>query len=165
MPESSLLETTAEVAVAFAGFIGVFLVLATRDGRFHLLDAISIRVIVVCSVSPVFYAALPLVLDSLGISGDALWRVSSGVTAVSGVAIAVNLLPKIRALPIAERLPRTSPRLFIVWALGGLSIACLIGNIVGWPWPPSGGLHLLAIWSLVAVAGTNFVVLIFDRVL
>ena len=34
MSESSLLETTAEVAVAFAGFIGIVFVLIARKGQF-----------------------------------------------------------------------------------------------------------------------------------
>ena len=64
MTESSFLETTADVAVAFAGFIGVFLVLARRDGRFSADDSLTIRVIVASSVEPVFYSALPLVLHA-----------------------------------------------------------------------------------------------------
>ena len=165
MPESSLLETTAEVAVAFAGFIGIFLVLATRDGRFPPRDALSIRIIVVCSVAPVFYSAVPLVLHSLGVSGATLWRISSGLTGLAGVAIAAHLARKSRALAVAERLPPTSLIVLVGWGLGALSILCLAANALGWPWAPSGGLHLLAVWSVVAVAGTNFVVLIFSRVL
>jgi hypothetical protein len=54
LTDSSFLETTAEVSVAFAGFIGIFLVLATREGRFPPADAWPIRLIVICSVAPVF---------------------------------------------------------------------------------------------------------------
>ena len=93
MDESSLLETTAEVSVAFAGFIGIFLVLATRDGRFPPADALSIRLIVICSVAPVFYAAVPLVLSSLGVSGPMLWRISSGAIGLAGVAFTAQSTP------------------------------------------------------------------------
>ena len=58
MEESSLLETTAEVSVAFAGFIGIFLVLAARDGRFPPTESFQIRLIVLCSIAPVFGGAV-----------------------------------------------------------------------------------------------------------
>lgn len=57
MAESATLETTAEVAVAFAGFIGIFLAVATRDGGFPPDEAFTIRTIVISSVSPVLRGA------------------------------------------------------------------------------------------------------------
>ena len=95
-------KTTAEVAVAFAGFISIFLVLATRDGRFQAVDAWSIRLIVICSVAPVFYATAPLVLNSLGMSGAMLWRISSSAIGLSGVVIAPYMARQMRALPPGE---------------------------------------------------------------
>ena len=79
MPESSILEMTAEIAVAFAGFIGIFLALATRDGRFPPSESFTIRTIVISSVSPVFYCAVPLILNTFGISGEPLWRLSRSI--------------------------------------------------------------------------------------
>jgi hypothetical protein len=97
--DSSILETTAEVSVAFAGFISIFLVLASRDGRFPLRDAFSIRVIVVSGVSPVFYAILPLLLHSLGVSEPAVWMASSGLMAVIFASIFAGvMLPRWRAV-------------------------------------------------------------------
>ena len=103
MNESSLLETTAEVAVAFAGFIGIFLVLTTRDDRFAPGDSLSIRAIVLASVVPVFYCAVPLVLHSLGVSGAMLWRMSSGIIGLAGSAIIAYMVPQLLALSPAER--------------------------------------------------------------
>ncbi len=160
MIESSFLETTAEVSVAFAGFIGIFLVLATRDGRFPPADSLSIRVIVICSVAPVFYAAVPLVLNSLGVSGATLWRISSGTIGLAGAAITAYLVPQLRALPAAER-----PSPIYGWLLAVVAIIFCLANAVGWPWPPSGGLYLLAVWLVIAIAGSNFVALILRKVL
>ena len=160
MPESSFLETTAEVSVAFAGFISIFLVLATRDGRFSSADSLRIRVIVLCSVVPVFYAALPLVLNSLGVSGAMLWRISSGTIGLAGAVITAYVVPQRRALSLAERPSTTYGLLLAVVAL-----LCLLANALGWPWAPSGGLYLLAVWLVVAIAGANFVALILRKVL
>ena len=79
MSDSSLLETTAEIAVAFAGFASIFLVLASRDGRFPPHDAFSIKLIVVVSVASVINAVIPLLLHSLGVPEPAVWRASSGL--------------------------------------------------------------------------------------
>ncbi len=79
MDESSLLETTAEISVAFAGFIGIFLALAARDGRFPPAESFQIRLIVICSIAPVFLGVLPLLLDLLGWP----WEPSGGLYLVS----------------------------------------------------------------------------------
>jgi len=160
MDDLSILATTAEVSVAFAGFIGIFLVLATRDGRFASRDAFSIRVIVICSVSPVFYSAVPLVLHSLGVSGATLWRISSGLVALACGAVGAYLVPQGRALEIARSLS-----VLVAWGLGVLSMLCLVANVLAWPWAPSGGLYIAAVWSGITVAGMSFVRLILIRVL
>jgi hypothetical protein len=160
--ESSLLETTAEVAVAFAGFIGIFLVLTTRDGRFAPGDSLSIRAIVLASVVPVFYCAVPLVLHSLGVSGAMLWRISSGIIGLAGSAIIAYMVPQLLALSPAER---SSFNNLVGSSLAALAFLCSVANTLGWPWAPSGGLFLLAVWLCVAIAGTYFVALIFRRVL
>ena len=156
MAEASFLQTTAEVSVAFAGFISIFLVLATRNGRFSPEDSLSIRLIVISSVAPVFYAALPLILGSLGVFGVDLWRISSILVGLAGVGITAYFLPQLLALSSGESLGLM---------LAVVSLLCLFANAVGWPWPPSGGLYLLAIWLVVALAGGYFVALIFRRVL
>jgi hypothetical protein len=158
--ESSLLETTAEVSVAFTGFIGIFLVLATRDGRFQPVEAWGIRLIVICSIAPVFYAVVPLVLHSLGVSGTVLWRVSSVTIGLSFVSVLPYLLRKMRELP-----PGEGRSLNLMFWLGMIAILSCVANTVGWPWAPSGGVYLLTVWSIVGIAAGNFVQLIFSKVL
>ncbi len=160
MDESSLLETTAEIAVAFAGFISIFLVLASRDGRFAPGSALAIRAIVLGSVTPVFLCAVPLVLYSLGVSAPTLWRISSGILVLAGVAISAYLGLRERELPSAER-----PATVVGWSLSTIALICSLSNLLAWPWAPSGGLYLLAVWLVVATAGFNFVALIFRKVL
>jgi hypothetical protein len=165
VPEASVLETTAEVAVAFAGFIGIVLILASRDDRFPVRDSLQIRVIVVSSVTPVFYAAVPLVLFFLGVSGSVLWRTSSGLAAVAGATLTAHLVPQLRVVPPAERPSMKSPNSVIAWALTVIAMACWLANALAWPWVPSGGMHLLAVWSVLGIAGVNFVALIYRKVL
>jgi len=160
MSEASLLETTAEVSVAFTGFIGIFLVLAARDGRFAAGDAFMIRLIVICSIFPVFFAALPLVLHALGMAGAPLWRLASGVIAVADAVIVAYFVREARRLAPGEG--RALNYGFVLWLTATLSCAL---NLVGWPWAPGGGLYLLTVWSIVGIAGGNFVELLFRKVL
>lgn len=160
MDESSLLGTTAEISVAFAGFIGIFLVLAARDGRFPPAESFQIRLIVICSIAPVFFAALPLVLAALGLSGVALWRTSSVAIGLAGIAIAAYLRRQLLALETGEG---RSFNYGTVLALVA-STSC-IANALGWPWESAGGLYLLTVWSIVGIAAGNFVELLFGKVL
>jgi len=161
---SSLFETTAEVSVAFAGFIGIFLILATRDGRFSATDAISIRTIVISSVAPVFYAFLPLLLDFLGISGPTLWRAASSLTALVSIALTAFMFYGVRQLPNSER-PGFTLISIVGILCGGFSNLLWLSNALGWPWEPSGAAYLLAVWLVIVIAATHFVVLLFRRVL
>jgi len=160
MDESSLLETTAEVSVAFTGFIGIFLVLAAREGRFAPGDAFVIRLIVICSIGPVFFSVLPLVLYGLGLSGTPLWRISTTGIALTGVAAIVHLARQLRTLERGEG--RALNYGVLLWVIAATSC---VTNAVGWPWAPSGGMYLLTVWSIVGIAGGNFVELLFRKIL
>ena len=160
MDESSLLETTAEISVAFAGFIGIFLALAIREGRFSPLNSFAIRLIMISSVSCVFFAALPLVLNSLGLSGPMLWRTSSIAIGVAGLGNLAYMAPQMHSLPPGEG--RSLNYGFLLGVIASLS--CL-ANALGWPWTPAAGLYLLTVWSILGIAGGNFVQLLFSKLL
>jgi hypothetical protein len=160
MDESSLLETTAEVSVAFAGFIGVFLVLAARDGRFPPEDSFQIRLIVVCSVAPVFLSVLPLILHFLGLGGPLLWRLSSGTSGLVLIGATIYLVRRLAGLDSGEG--RSLNYGFALWVIAAVGSGA---NTLGWPTDPSGGLFLLSVWSIVGIAGGNFIELLFRKVL
>ncbi len=115
------------------------------------------------SIASVFYSAVPLVLYSLGVSGDTLWRISSGAVGLFGaVVVSVNVLPQLLALPPGDR--ASGNNLFSV-LLAALALVCCLVNALGWPWSPSWGLYLLTVRLVLGIAGTNFVTLIFRRIL
>jgi hypothetical protein len=158
--ESSLLELTAEVSVAITGFISIFLALAARDGRFLPVDAFTIRLIVICSIAPVFYAVLPLILNTLGLAAEVLWRSSSIAIALAGIVLMLYMLGQLRLLE-----PGEGRKLNYGFLLGVVASMSCIANALGWPWAPSGGLYLITLWSIVAVAVGNFVDLLFRKLL
>ena len=160
MQEASLLETTAEVSVAFAGFIGIFLVLAAREGRFAAGDAFVIRLIVLCSVGPVFFAALPLIIHAFGLAGAPLWRLSSAAAGLAGGAGVSYMALQLRGLA-----PGEGRALNYGAALGCAAALSCLANVVGWPFAPTGAMYLVTLWSVVGIAGGNFVELLFRKLL
>jgi hypothetical protein len=160
----AFLGATAEIAVAVAGFISIFLALASRSERFSAAEALGIRVIVLCSVWPVFFAALPFLLSGLGISGAALWRACSALCGSVGLIASVAMIPHAREVSRLGLLPSTAQGL-VSWSLTTSSLLAHAANALGWPLPPGGGLYLLGVWLVVGNAALSFVSLVFDRVL
>jgi hypothetical protein len=160
----AFLEASAEIAVSVAGFISIFLALASRSERFSAAEALGIRVIVLCSVWPVFFAALPFLLSGLGISGAALWRACSALCGSVGLIASLAMTPHAREVSRLGPLPPTAQGL-VSWSLTTSSLLAHAANALGWPLPPGGGVYLLGVWLVVGNATLSFVSLVFDRVL
>jgi hypothetical protein len=165
LPEASLLETTAEVAISLAGFVGVFLVLARRDGAFSPADSFLIRVLILCCVPPMFYAVLPLLLHGFGFASSRVWTYSSSVAAAAIALISIHVLA------VQARLPRGGPQLLPLWqsifSYGSVSAAliALFINATSWFGPASGPLYAAGVWLILLVGGVTFTLLILRRVL
>ncbi|MDJ0853014.1 MAG: hypothetical protein QNK04_31975 [Myxococcota bacterium] len=153
----STLETTAEISVAFAGFISLFLLLARRDGSLAAEIAVLIRFILLGSIASLFLSAFPLVASALGIAGGSLWRTASCVGLTAGLAMGVFAATQRRGLENRE----VTGFVLLAWALASLSGMVFVSNIAGWPLPPNGALYLGAIWLTLAIAAVNLVDLVF----
>ncbi len=157
----SFLETTAEVAIMFTGFISVFFVLSRSDGSFLASRAILIKLMLASSVCCVFLSALPFALVGLNLEGEALWRTCGIIFLVVSVTATLYVV-KNRAL-----LAGTTSTFYNIPAhllnLGTLMFA--LSNSIGWPNEPSGALHLTGIWFLFGISVMNFLRLVLDHVL
>lgn len=165
MPEASLLETTAEVAITLAGFVGVFLVLARRDGAFSPADSFLIRVLVLCCVPPMFYAVLPLLLHGFGLAPTRVWATSSTIAATAITLISIHVMTT------QARLPRDGTGNLPSWqsafSYGAVSGAILahVVNAASWFGPAGGALYTAGVWLVLFVGGVTFTLLILRRVL
>ena len=165
MQYMSLLETTAEVSIALAGFVGIFLALSSRDGKLQAPDVVAIRSIVSCSISPVFYAVIPILLFTFGVGEPELWRVSSGIVIILAVANWWGVLHSLRDLPSGERKPRSRFVSVSGPICGVVALGCHAINFASWPFTASAGIYLLAVWLIILIAAIYFVSMIFNRVL
>ena len=153
----SSLETTAEIAVTFAGFISIFMVLARRDESFALEIAALIRFILLGSITCLFLAALPLVAGGIGLTGTALWRLASSLGLAAGLGMGIFSWMQRRDLRDREVTAFTR----LAWVLILLVGLSFLANIIGWPLSPNGGVYLAGVWLGLAIPSVNLVDLVF----
>jgi len=90
MREADLLQTLAEVGVAIAGFTGVVVVLGRRArGDWSPPEIQWLHMLLLSSLSVVFFALLPVVLENAGLLPSGVWRLSAGFLAVACAGIMV----------------------------------------------------------------------------
>lgn len=165
LAESSLLETTAQVSISLAGFVGVFLVLARRDGAFSPADAFLIRVLILCCIPPVFYSVLPLLLTGFGFSAGQVWTASSSIAAIAIGFISLHVIAAQRSLHVEDRQHLPFWQSLLSYLLVTAGLLAQAANAVHWPLPASGALYASSIWLILLVGGMTFTLLILRRVL
>ncbi len=153
----SALETTAEISVAFAGFISLFLLLARRDGSLAAEIAVLIRFILLGSIASLFLGVLPLIASGLGIAGGSLWRAASCVGLAASLGMGLFAASQRRGLSHRE----VTVFVRLAWVLASFNGMAFLSNIAGWPLPPEGAVYLGAIWLGLAISAVNLVDLVF----
>lgn len=165
MNHASLLETTAEVSVAFMGFVGIFLILSSREQRFAGDEALMIKALVILSVTPVFSAPMPLVLNALGFAEMYAWRASSGALGFIGAAATIYMVRDTIRVHQDGTTYTFRFRDLAFTIFGFVYFLSVLGNLGLWNWLPTGGVYLVTVWSCLGMAAIAFVHLIFSRVL
>ena len=157
------LSTVAELALGLAGFTGVLVVLGRQPGRFSPAEGLRLAVLLVGSLSALFLSLVPLVLHDFGVSGAHLWRVSSGLMAISVVCSGAFL-----AKPVA-RFRVSKSEAYSPWVLGSLTSGAVIIlivqviNLTGLLWPTGPGAYSLGLFFFLAGGVVQFVRILFVR--
>lgn len=87
MQGEGILETIAELSVAFAGFTGVVAAFGRRVGETgSALDAHAFKAMLASSLQALLFSVLPFLLSACGLEEPALWRAASGFM-LAGLAI------------------------------------------------------------------------------
>ena len=145
------LETTAQIAVTFAGFISIFLILARQGGSLEAEIASLIRFILLGSIASLFAAVFPLIAAATGLTGEVLWRVSGVVGLAAGAGLGVFGIDQRRRIQNRE----VTVYVRAAWTLVILVCIAFAANIAAWPLSPNGGVHLTGIWCGLAVVAIN----------
>ncbi|HXJ00130.1 MAG TPA: hypothetical protein VNH44_02830 [Micropepsaceae bacterium] len=140
--------TLAQVGITFSGFAAILMTIRQMRGvsmsKFHLWVA---RSYVQSGMFTAMNALLSPLLFGLGMPERMTWQVASAIIAVQSVILIV-LAPGQWRSATDRPLER---RVTIQIGLGLLINIALLGNVVGWPFEPMGGLVMLAVsWNLFA---------------
>ena len=81
MEGESILQTTAEVSVALAGFTGVVAAFGQRRGSWSDIDTLRFRVMLFTSLSALVFSILPFALHHMRSEASSTWAISSGLLA------------------------------------------------------------------------------------
>ena len=140
--------TLAQVGITFSGFAAILMTIRQMRGvsmsKFHLWVA---RSYVQSGMVTAMNALLPPLLFGLGLSQRMTWQAASAIIAVQSIILIALAPGQWRA---ATELP-LERRVKIQIGLGLLINVALLGNVVGWPFEPMGGLVMLAVsWNLFA---------------
>ena len=89
--DADAFSTITEFAVALAGFSGIVVAIAHRGGTFPPVDRYRTLTLLAYSLSAAFGSLLPLAVESLGISGDEVWRIAGAMLAlILAVSVVVS---------------------------------------------------------------------------
>jgi hypothetical protein len=152
--ESALL-TTAEVAVAFAGFASVVTVFRRREHEgWAPGDVLRFQLMITTSLSVVLFALLPFALAFFGASEPAVWAWGSGLLGLY-LALTLGTIARRMLALTAER--ALNP--WVSWPLalaGGGVIALQALNAAGPIFGREIGPYFAGLLYLLVVAGLSF---------
>jgi hypothetical protein len=87
MQGSDLLQTMAQLAVAFAGVSGIVAAFNRQSDQWGAADRMRVRSLIAVSLAAMFFALLPSGLEVTELAGRSIWRMSSAAHARAVLAI------------------------------------------------------------------------------
>ncbi len=158
MPDSDLYVGLASVAVVFAGFSGVSVVLTgRRPEQWRSIDAGRLSAMISLSITTAFFSLLPLVAARLVTSTELLWQLCSAfflVVTVAGTIRSYFLMRRAYRMPDADRdSGRNIGFFFAGWILAGLVLSAAALDIAP---ALSEGFYLVALVCYLGFAARMF---------
>ena len=147
LPGSAYLYTLATLAMTFAGFCAIVIVLRQTTGKgisgFHL---VLTRLYLESGLFSAAFCMLPPLLALCGLTETTVWRVSSAIIAAVLLCFGATY-PMRRAAITAGSLPST--RWMPIVSVSMLVVVALVSNAAGFPYRPTiGPIAVAATWSL-----------------
>jgi len=155
------LSTFVESSIALAGFAAIALVLVERGGALPSGAFYIVRFMVVNALGPAMLALLAIVLLAGDVREDIVWRACSAIYLAAATYFGVVSLRQQRKLSASGELLFRGSLNAAVWSGAMLAHAIELANFVGVGPAPSIAVFLGGLWVLLAVAGVQFVALLF----
>ena len=145
-----------EFAVELAGFSGVSIAIANRDGQTEELTRFRNRNLLISSFGAAFGSASVPLADSFGLAGTDLWRVVSVAVLVACVTTLLSPILGARRLASGDR-RQLSPVVWYLSAVGSPTAAVAqIVNIGGFAWPPFAGPVFAGVFWMTFLSACQF---------
>ena len=162
MDRAEALLSIAEIAVALAGFGGIFVALS-RDPAAGRTPANTYRLVVLlCSaLATLVLALLPVALIALDLGERAIWSVASGAMSAL-ITTLVVITARYRGRHRDEiREGEIQGAANVIWVLAALVLTAQVGNVLGF-FPTAGfGVFFSGLTFLVAFGGYLFARMLF----
>src|SRR5215467_257080 len=147
LPGSAYLYTLATLAMTFAGFCAIVIVLRQTTGKhvsgFHL---VLTRLYLEAGLFSAAFCMLPPLLALCGLAETTVWRVSSAIIATVLLCFGA-IYPMRRAALTAGPVP--SARWMPIVTVSTLVVIALLSNAAGFPYRPTiGPVAVAATWTL-----------------
>jgi hypothetical protein len=154
---SDILQTFAEISIAFAGFTSVVAVLGRRAaGDWREVDLFRLWQMLINSLGCVLLSLLPLVLHKLRVSEGLSWAIASASLGVFLIVRGSSAVRRVRLLATEEQTEMSSLYFNGLGFLGILILALLFLNAVGVAFQRDVGPYLLGILYLVGICAFQF---------
>jgi len=161
----NILLTLAEIAITFAGLIGIMVAFSTGDGKMDLSDSLRVRVILLVSIYSAFFALLPLALLSIAAAAPHAWTASVILFLLFLIVFGVlQRSHEVRAGAGVVEDIRGVHR-YAAWALLPIVVLINIVNISTLLGPVQPGFYALALLLFMFAGGIVFIGLVFQRLL
>lgn len=151
----------AEVGVAYAGFLAIFLVFARRDERFSPADSLRVRAILIGSFTVVLASLLPIVLSNF-LEERAVWLVSAATILVLFVLVCLNIFWHQRRMTPDEQREIGLFNNVFSWSTGILVNVLLALSLLS---DNSEAFYLASLVSILCIGTSNFITIAFHRLL
>jgi len=163
MHGSDVLQTMAQIAVAFAGFSGIVAAFNQQGDRWGAADRMRVRSLIVASLAAMFFALLPSGLDVTELAERSIWRTSSAALGLFMVVGQAGGLWMMARMPSEER--AQFPRIIAIIVIGGtfMNGAAQLMNAAAWPYETQGAVYIFGVLYQLLLAGALFLRLVIVR--
>jgi hypothetical protein len=160
LPGSDVLQTMAQIAVAFVGFSGIVAAFSRQPGRWGSLDLLRAQNLIIVGLSAMFFALLPSGLDAADLAERTIWRGSSATMALGGAISLAGRLRMFAKLPLEERFPMSPTWLAIMAGSSFLNVVAQSMNAAAWPYEPQRAVYTFGVLYMLLLAGGLFLRLV-----
>jgi hypothetical protein len=156
MSEADLLLTTAEIAVAFAGFAGLISVIGRGSASDPRRAAFLLRFALEVALFVVAFSLIPLLPLNYGLATESSWRLSSLLFVVASQMASVAMSLRYRRAEIAISVPITATVVVLSVGADLLLLANALGTFGSAAFP----VYLTGLFANLALAGFYFLLVV-----